>query len=64
MNVWIGRSPRADQIVDEWSSDMTNWSHNYLKMPHLKLIGIGIEFLERCGGDSCRPLHLIVAVYD
>jgi hypothetical protein len=59
MNVWIGRSPRADQIVNEWSSDMTNWSHNYLK-----LIGIGVEFLERCGGDSRRPLHLIVAVYD
>lgn len=64
MNVWIGRSPRAHQIAGEWFSEMINWTHNYFKMPYLKLVGVGVEILECCGGDPHRSLHLIVVVYD
>jgi hypothetical protein len=64
MNVWIGRSPVAEAVVDEWATDMTNWTNNYLKMSYLKFVGVGVEVLERSGGDPHRPLRLIVVLYE
>ncbi|KAI6175315.1 hypothetical protein M3Y97_00675600 [Aphelenchoides bicaudatus] len=61
MNVWIGRTPRAEKIVQEWCNEASSSSCDYTRMPYLKWLGVGLELLDK---DPHRPLYLVVVVYE